>query len=76
MAYLICDILDNTVEIAFKIKTTFGKHTLVEDRERRMVKYMTWGRQDQPKIKMDTKKRVAPLRVRKVKQEGTKLGIS
>ena len=42
--YLICDIPDNTVQIVVKIKTTFGKHMLVEDRDRRMVKYRPWGR--------------------------------
>ena len=47
--HLICDIQDNTVEIMVEIKTTFGKHTLVEDRERRTVKYRPWGRCNQPK---------------------------
>ena len=39
LGYLICDIPDNTVEVVVKIKMTFGKHSLVEDQERRTVKY-------------------------------------
>ena len=74
--YLVCDIPDNTVEIVVKIKTTFGKHTLVEDRERRTVKYRPWGRCNQPKIKMEMAKRVAPLKLRKVKKEGMQSGSS
>ena len=50
--YLICNIPDNTVEIVVKIKTTFGKHTLVEGRERRTVKDRPWTRCNQPKVGM------------------------
>ena len=76
IGYLICDIPDNTLEIVVKIKTTFGKYMLVEDRERRTVKYRPWGRHNQPKIKMEMAKRVAPLKIRKVKKEGTESGSS
>ena len=72
--YLIRDIPENTVEIVVKIKTTFSKHTLMEDQERSTVKYRPWRRQNQPKIRMDTKKRVAPLKVRRMKKDGTELG--
>ena len=41
-----------------------------------MVKYKSWEKQSQPKIRMETTKRVAPLRLRKVKKEGTDLGFS
>ena len=43
LGYLICDIPDNTMQMVVKIKMTFGKHTLVEDQEQRMVKYRPWG---------------------------------
>ena len=33
MGYLISDIPENTVVVMVKIKTTIGKHTLVEDQE-------------------------------------------
>ena len=29
--YLVCQILDNTVEVELKIKTTRGKYTLIKD---------------------------------------------
>ena len=46
--YIICDIPDNTMEVVVKIKTMFGKHTLIEDRERRTVKYRQWEKDSQP----------------------------
>ena len=76
MGYLICDIPDNTIEVVVKIKTMFGKHTLVKDRERRMVKYRLWQKCNQPHIRMEMAKRVAPLRFRKVRKEGTDSGSS
>ena len=71
LGYLICDIPDNMVEVVVKIKTTFRKHTLVEDQERRIVKYQPWGRNDLPKTKMETEKKVMLLKVRKMRREGT-----
>ena len=76
MGYLICNISDNTVEVVVKIKTTFGKHTLMEDQERRTVKYRPFGRHNQPKIKMETRKKVTQMKVRKMRKEGTELGTS
>ena len=67
--YLIYDILDNRMEVAVKIKMAFGKHTFVEDRERRTVKYRPWGKQSKPLIKMETAMRVASLKFRKVRKE-------
>ena len=66
--YLICNIPNNTMEVVVKVKTTYGKHTLVENRERRMVKYRPWGKCSQPNISMEMAKRVAPLRFRKVRK--------
>ena len=74
--YLICNIPDNNIEVLVKIKTNFGKHTLVEGRGRRMVKYIPWGKCNQPKIKMEMAKKVAPLKLRKVKKEVTESGSS
>ena len=71
--YLICDIPDNTLKVVVKIKTTFGKHTLVEVQEWRTVKYRPWGRWNQPKIKMDTKKRVTPVKIRTKKVDRPQL---
>ena len=74
--YLICDIPNNTIEEVVKIKIPFGKHTLVEDWERRTVKYRSWGKYHLPKIRMVTAKKVAPLRLRKMRKKGTKTGSS
>ena len=76
IGYLICDILENTMEVVVKMKTTFGKHTLVEDQKRRRVKYRPWGRHNQPKIKMDTKKRVTLVKVRKMRRDSMELVTS
>ena len=64
------------MEVVVKIKTNFGKHMLVEDHKWRMVKYRPWGRQIQPKIKMDTKKRVTLVKVRKMRRDATALVTS
>ena len=74
--YLICDILENTVEIVVKIKIMFGKHTLVDDQDRKIIKYRPCRRQNQPKIRMEMKKRVVPLKIRRMKKEGTVLGTT
>ena len=72
-----CNIGSNVCGMhSLKIKTTFGKHTLVEDIERTKVEYRPWRRHSQPKIKMEMAKRVALLRCRKVKKEGTESGTS
>ena len=42
--YLICNVSDNAMEVVVKIKMTYGKHTLVEEWEGRMVKYRPWGK--------------------------------
>ena len=57
------------MEAVVKINTTFGKHMLVEDQERRTVKYRPWGRCNQPKIKMEMKKRVALMKIRRTRKE-------
>ena len=51
LEYLICDILESMMEVVVKIKMTFGKHTLVEDREKRTVNYRPWGKHNQPHIR-------------------------
>ena len=71
MGYLMCDIPDNMVEVVDKIKMTFRKHTLVEDQERRTVKYRLLGRCNQPKIKIETRKKVTQMKVRRMSKEGT-----
>ena len=74
MVYLICNIQDNMVEVVVKIKTIFRKHTLVEDQERRTVKYRPCGRYNQPNINVETRKKVTPMKVRRIRKEGTELG--
>ena len=74
--YLICNIPDNTMEVVGKIKMTFGKHTMVEDWERRTVKYRPWGKCHQPNIRTGIAKKVALLRLRKMGKEGTESGSS
>ena len=44
--YLVCQILDNTVKVELKIKTTGGKYTLIKDAHMRMGKYRAWDRAD------------------------------
>ena len=64
------------MEVVVQIKTSYGKHTLVEEEERRMVKYSPWGKCSQPHIRMEMARRVAPLRFRKVRKERTDSGSS
>ena len=68
--------LYNIMEVVVKIKTIYGNHTLREDWESRTVKYRQWERCTQSKIKMETVKRVTPLKFRKVKEEGMGSGSS
>ena len=53
-SYLICDIPGNMMEVVVKMKMTFGKHTLVKDRERRTVMYRPWGKHRQTCVRMET----------------------
>ena len=38
-AFFTCNIPLDAIEVVLKIKTTLGKHTLKEDREKRTEKY-------------------------------------
>ena len=76
LIYLICDKPDNMMEVVVKIKTMFEKHTLVEDRERRTVKYRPQEKCNQPCFRMETTQTVVPLRFRKVRKEAPVSGSS
>ena len=47
--HLICNIPDNMMEVVVKIKTM----SLVEDQEKRSVKYRPWGKYNQSCIRME-----------------------
>ena len=59
--YLVCQILDNMVEVELKIKTTRGKYTLIKDGHMRMEKYHAWDRVDR-RGQVHSKRRRAPRR--------------
>ena len=54
--YLCCGIPDNAVEVEVKIKTTWGKFTLIEDDNSRTEKYHSLDRADR-RSKIHTKRR-------------------
>ena len=52
--YLVCDIHRDTIEVKIKIKTRWGKHMLMEDKERKTQKLRPWEKCI-PKMKISTK---------------------
>ena len=43
--FFTCDLPVDTVQLVLCIKTKCGKHTLKEDKEKRMEKYRPWAKQ-------------------------------
>ena len=56
--YLYCWMPDNAMEVEVKIKTTWGKYTLIQDDNSRTEKYHSWDRADR-RSKIHTKRRRA-----------------
>ena len=56
--YLYCWMPDNAMEVEVKIKTTWGKYTLIQDENSRTEKYCSWDRADR-RSKIHTKRRRA-----------------
>ena len=52
---LICELPKDTVEIVLKIKTRWGKHTLIEDQHSRTEKFCLWDRVDR-RVKIHTRR--------------------
>ena len=68
--YLVCDIPRDTVEVKLKIKTRWGKHTLTEDKERRMGKLCPCGK-SQCKIKVSASGKVESQSQKKKHDSGS-----
>ena len=49
--YLVCKMLEGTLEIQVKVKTTWGKFTIVQNTHTRTEKYHTWEKPQQCHIK-------------------------
>ena len=54
--YFYCQMPDSAVEVEVKIKTTWGKYTLIQDDNSRTEKYHPWDRADR-RSKIHTKRR-------------------
>ena len=59
--YLYCQMPANTVEVEVKIKTTWGKYTLIQGDNSRTEKYHSWDRADR-KTNIHTRRRRAHQR--------------
>ena len=44
--YLVCQISKDVVEVELKVKTKWGKYTLIKDFHSRTVKYHPWDKAD------------------------------
>ena len=53
------DLARDIVEVELKVKTEWGKHTLIEDRYSRTEKFHPWDRADR-KVQINTRKRRMP----------------
>ena len=49
--YLVCKMPEGTLEVEVKVKTTWGKFTLVQNTQTRMERYHTWEKAQQCHIK-------------------------
>ena len=56
--YLYCQMPDNAVEVEVKIKSTWGKYTLIQDDNSKTEKYCSWDRADR-RSNIHTKRRRA-----------------
>ena len=55
---LVCELLRNIVEVVLKVKTKWGKHTLIED-QYRTEKLHLWDRADK-RVKINTRRKRMP----------------
>ena len=53
---LVCELTGDIVEVVLKIKTRWGKHTLIKDRYNRMEKFCQWERADR-RIRINTRRK-------------------
>ena len=56
---LVCEITGNAVEVVLKVKTRWGKHTLIEDSYNRTEKFCPWDRADR-RVRIHTRRRRMP----------------
>ena len=52
---LVCELPKDTVEIVLKVKTRWGKHTLIEDQHSRTEKFCLWDRVNR-RVKIHTRR--------------------
>ena len=56
---LVCQVPKDVVEVELKVKTRWGKHTLIEDQHSRTEKFCPWDRADR-RVMIKKKKRECP----------------
>ena len=56
---LVCELTGDTVEVVLKVKTKWGKPTLIEDRYSRTEKFCPWDRADR-RVRINTRRRRMP----------------
>ena len=65
--YLFCKMPAGTLEVQIKVKTTWGKFTMVQDAHTRMEKYRTWEKAQRHPIK--SRKRRSPCKMTSIQTE-------
>ena len=70
IGYSVCDIPRDTIEVKIKIKTRWGKHTLTDDKERRIQKFRPWGKHI-PKMKISTIRKVVSQNPKETNDSGS-----
>ena len=56
---LVCQLPEDVVEVELKVKTKWGKHTLIEDQHSRTERYYPWDRADH-RVRIHSKRRKMP----------------
>ena len=65
--YLFCKMPVGALEVQIKVKTTWGKFTMVQDTHTRMEKYCTWEKDQRCHIR--SRKRKAPHKMTNMQTE-------
>ena len=56
---LVCQLPEDIIEVELKVKTKWGKHTLIKDQHSRTVRYCPWDRAD-CRVRFHSRRRKTP----------------
>ena len=56
---LVCELTGDVVEVVLKVKTRWGKHTLIKDKYNRTEKFHAWERADR-RVRINARRKGMP----------------